>query len=102
MQHGDNDTAAWQLSHEKSMCLECHNAHPEKLYCVHPDHIRAVDAVLAAVQVVDAGCGVGVAAGRVCGHVQWQCEAIADDLWREFMLVHQTFTGKLTEVYMRA
>ena len=60
-----------------------------------------MDAALAAEQGMEGARGVGSGAGRARGRVNWQSESIADDLWREFMLLHPDFDGKLTGAYMR-
>ena len=98
-QEVDDELATWQSMHEKSMCVDCHTVIPQKLYCVHPDHILQTDKALAAAEGLS-----GAARGGGCGGARMheRREQIATDLWNEFMLVHPDHVGPLSDTHMRA
>jgi hypothetical protein len=98
-QHLDDTLTTWQSMHEKSMCVDCRAAVPQKLYCVHPDCIRQTDKALAAAEGLSGSARGG---GRGGARMHQRREQIATELWSEFMLVHPDHVGPLSDTHMRA
>jgi hypothetical protein len=85
----------WYESPEKVMFA----AVPQRLYCVHADRIAQRDLHLAQSNGREHGPPIRTNASA---RLRERRDAIADELWKQFMSKHPNFKGQLEEFHLQA